>query len=84
MIGLKKCIIKSWKVKSDLMNEMYLIREYLRNYNAFIYTGNKLTDLDLIEEELKEHKENGFIANDLYLKFILIIRKERRLLNQEK
>lgn len=66
------------------MSEMYLIREYLRSYNAFIYTGNKSADLDLIEAELTELKENAFIDNDLYLKFILIIRKERRLLKNEK
>lgn len=66
------------------MSEMYLVREYLRSYNAFIYTGNKFTDLDLIEAELTELKENAFIDNDLYLKFILMIRKERRLLKNEK
>lgn len=64
------------------MNNMYEVREYLRRYNAFIYTGNKYTDLDLIETELSELKENTFIENDLYLKFILIIRKERRLLKK--
>lgn len=71
------------KVKSDLMSSMYKIREYLRRYNAFIYTGDKLFDLDLIERELTELKENGFIENELYLEFILIIRKERRLIKNE-
>lgn len=80
-IGLKKFTIKLFKVKSDLMSNMYEVRKYLRRYNAFIYTGDKHTDLDLIEAELTELKENFFIENDLYLKFILIIRKERRLLN---
>lgn len=62
---------------------MYDVRKYLRAYNAFIYTGDKLTDLDLIEFELNELKDNGFIEQDLYLKFILIVRKERRLLKNE-
>ncbi len=65
------------------MSRMYEVREYLRRYNSFIYTKDKSLDLDLIEEELKELKENSFIENDLYLKFILIIRKERRLLKKE-
>lgn len=65
------------------MSRMYEVREYLRRYNSFIYTRDKSLDLDLIEEELKELKENSFIENELYLKFILIIRKERRLLKKE-
>lgn len=65
------------------MSEMYKVREYLRRYNSFIYTKDKSLDLDLIEEELKELKKNAFIENELYLKFILIIRKERRLLKKE-
>lgn len=69
---------------SDFMSDMYEVRKYLRSYNAFIYTGDKETDLDLIETELNELKENAFIEADLYLKFILIIRKERRLLKNEK
>lgn len=63
---------------------MYEVRKYLRSYNSFIYTGNKLADLDLIENELNELKENRFIENDLYLRFILIIRKERRGLKNKK
>lgn len=65
------------------MGTMYEVRQYLRSYNSFIYTGNKLADLDLIENELNELKENQFIDNELYLKFILIIRKERRRLKNE-
>lgn len=65
------------------MGTMYEVRQYLRLYNSFIYTGNKLADLDLIENELNELKENQFIDNELYLKFILIIRKERRRLKNE-
>ena len=65
------------------MGTMYEVRQYLRSYNSFIYTGNKLADLDLIENELNELKENQFIDNELYLQFILIIRKERRRLKSE-
>ena len=62
-----------------MYKNMYDVREFLKKYNTFIYTGDKLLDLDLMELEINELKKLAFIDQQTYIELILIIRKERRL-----
>lgn len=54
----------------------------LKRFGLFIYTGNKIDDIDLIREEIVELYENGMILKEDYLKAILILREERRKLEK--
>lgn len=51
---------------------------YLKAFNCYIYTGNQLIDLELMEEELNTLKENKMIEDKQYMNFILSIRKRKR------
>jgi len=51
------------------------VRQLLRKYQSFIYTGNEQTDLDLMQTELKDLYENHLISIQTYQTATLIIRK---------
>lgn len=58
------------------MKSIYDIQQFLKNYGTIIYTGDRLADLMLMQDELKEL----FLANILESKDLqiatLIIKKE--------
>lgn len=58
------------------MKSIYDIQQFLKNYGTFIYTGDRQSDLMLMQDELKEL----FLANLLERKDFqvatLIIKKE--------
>lgn len=57
------------------------IRNLLKKYNSFIYTGDRKQDLFLMRDEIKSLYENKLITIGKYNEAILIIRKELRELN---
>lgn len=59
------------------------IRMWLRTVGAFIYTKNRLMDLDLMEEEIREAYKNGLLDVRMYQTALLTIKRERRI-EQEK
>lgn len=65
------------------MESMTEIRMWLRTVGAFIYTKNRLMDLDLMEEEIKEAYNNGLLDVRMYQTALLTIKRERRI-EQEK
>ena len=58
------------------MKSVYDIQQFLKNYGTFIYTGDRLADLMLMQDELKEL----FLANILDSKDLqvatLILKKQ--------
>ncbi|UTR14439.1 YqgQ family protein [Salipaludibacillus sp. LMS25] len=50
---------------------------FIRNYQSYIYTGDKLADLDLLEEEVCELYRLGLIDQDFYMEARLILLKEK-------
>lgn len=58
------------------MKSVYDIQQFLKNYGTFIYTGDRLADLMLMQDELKEL----FLANILESKDLqvatMILKKE--------
>lgn len=59
------------------------IRMWLRTVGAFIYTKNRLMDLDLMEDEIREAYKNGLLDIRMYQTALLTIKRERRI-EQEK
>lgn len=57
------------------MQNMIDIRQLLKKYHSFIYTGNERTDLDLMQTELRDLYDNHLISVQTYQTAILIIRK---------
>ncbi|AUJ26269.1 MULTISPECIES: YqgQ family protein [Virgibacillus] len=58
------------------MKTMYDIQQFLRKYGTFIYTGNRLGDLQMMELEINELYELGFIENKTYMEAKMILKKE--------
>lgn len=63
-----------------MLKDFLSVIQLLKRFGLYIYTGNKLDDIDLIKEEVKELYENGLILKDDYLSAILILREEERKL----
>lgn len=63
------------------MKNVYDIRMLLKRYGTFIYSGDRIGDLVLMETELDELYQLKFITNDIYVTGKLILSKEKRRLN---
>ncbi len=68
------------KAGDEMMKNMYDVMQLLKKYHIFIYTGNRLADLDLMEMELLELKSANILPEQEYYTAVLIIRRERRSL----
>ena len=59
------------------MKTVYDVRQLLKRFSIFIYTGNRIADLDLMEDELKDLSKVNLIESEEFQKAILILRHER-------
>lgn len=63
------------------MKDMIDVRNLLKKYHSFIYTGNRKVDIDLMLQEIKSLYDNRLIALELYQQATLILRRELRQLD---
>ena len=63
------------------MENMIDVRQLLKRYNSFIYTGDRKQDLHLMLDELKHLYHNQLILTKDYQSALLIIKRELRHLN---
>lgn len=63
-----------------MLGTYYDVLKLLQKYGIYIYTGKKLDDLDLIQEEIKELYDMGLLLKEDYIQSILIIQQEKRKL----
>ncbi len=66
------------------MNSIYDVRQLLKKFGTFIYVGDRLGDLQLMEEELKELYRSQLVDTRDYQMALLLLRQEQALLNQQK
>ncbi|MHA6250972.1 YqgQ family protein [Oceanobacillus sp. CAU 1775] len=65
------------------MKSVYDIRMLLKRYGTFIYSGDRIGDLVLMESELDELYRMEFITNQVYMVGKLILAKEKRMLKKK-
>lgn len=65
-----------------MLTDFLSVIQLLKRFGLFIYTGNKIDDIDLVKEEVKELYENGLILKEDYLSAILILREEQNKLQK--
>lgn len=58
------------------MKTIYDVQQILKRFGIYIYTGDRLGDLELMTLEIKELHGLGFIQLDEYQMAILLLRKE--------
>ncbi len=65
------------------MKSMYDIRQLLKKFGTYIYTGNKRGDLELMEMEIEELQKYGFIQKEDYISAKLLLRKEMAIIRDQ-
>lgn len=65
------------------MRSMIDIYDLLKQYGAFIYTGDRLGDLILMEDEIRELYKSQVLDIKDYQMALLIIRQETTKLNSK-
>lgn len=63
---------------------MYDVRDLLKQFGIFIYTGNRIGDLEIMSDELRELYDLKLIQISTYQTAQLIIRKEKGDVNRFK
>lgn len=58
------------------MKTIYDIQQFLKSYGTIIYVGDRLADLELMEEELKELYFSQLIEVKEYQTALLLLRHE--------
>ncbi|WP_085991903.1 YqgQ family protein [Oceanobacillus senegalensis] len=59
------------------MKTVYDVQQLLKRFHTFIYTGDRVGDLELMEMEVDDLYQFQFISNDDYKHAKLILRKEK-------
>ncbi|TCS82443.1 YqgQ family protein [Tepidibacillus fermentans] len=65
-------------------NDVMFVRDLLKQFGTFIYTGNQLDDLVLMELELQDLYEYKMVSDEDYMKTKLILSKAKRELEKQK
>ncbi len=60
------------------MKTVYDVQQLLKQFGIFIYTGNRLADIDFMEDEIRELYEYGLIEQSDFTAATLILRNEKR------
>lgn len=62
------------------MKTIYDIQQFLKKFGTIIYVGDRIADLELMEEEIKELYQSQLIETKDYQMAILLLRHEIQLL----
>jgi uncharacterized protein YqgQ len=58
------------------VNSIYDVRQLLKKFGTFIYIGDRIADMELMEAELKELYRSQLIETKDYQMGILLVRQE--------
>jgi len=61
------------------MKTIYDVQQLLKKYGTIIYVGDRLADLELMEEEVKELYKAQLIDTKDYQMAILLLRQEAQI-----
>ncbi|MGY0692919.1 YqgQ family protein [Virgibacillus sp. FSP13] len=65
------------------MKTVYDVRQLLKRFGTFIYIGDRLADMELMETEIKELYQTQLIRTDEYQMALLVLRKEMARLHDK-
>ncbi|GAA0602462.1 YqgQ family protein [Virgibacillus siamensis] len=58
------------------MKTVYDVQQLLKRFGTIVYIGNRIAELELMEDELRELHQTGCIDSDQYKTAVLLLRKE--------
>lgn len=59
------------------MNSVYDVRQLLKRFGIYVYTKNRLADLEMMEEEVKELYRMQMIEAKEFQMALLVLRQEQ-------
>lgn len=63
------------------MKTFYDVQQFLKSYGAIIYTGNRIGDIELMSEEMRELHDSKIIDDEIYKQANLVFQEEIKKLN---
>jgi len=60
----------------DPLNSMYDVQQKLKQFGVFVYTGSRLSDLQLIDLEIKELYKYSLITKEEFMLAKMVIHRE--------
>ncbi|PGZ69932.1 cytosolic protein [Priestia megaterium] len=66
------------------MNTLYDVQQLLKSFGIFIYVGDRIADLELMEAEVKELYQSNLIDVRDYQMAILLLRGELKQQKEKK
>ncbi|UOY94014.1 YqgQ family protein [Ectobacillus sp. JY-23] len=64
------------------MTSIYDIQQLLKQFGTIIYTGNRIADLELMEDELRELSQSQLIEKQTYEAALMVLRSEVQQLKE--
>ncbi|WP_342511352.1 YqgQ family protein [Sporosarcina sp. FSL K6-1522] len=58
------------------MNDYFSVIQLLKRFGIYVYMGDKKSDIEMMQTEVKDLFDSGLIPQDVYLQAILLLRKE--------
>lgn len=58
------------------MKSILDIRQLLKRYGTYIYTGDKVGDLEMMEDEVRELYQSGVLDAQSFATAVLLIKQE--------
>jgi len=65
-------------MEKDSIRNMADVRKLLKNFSFMVYTGNRLGDLELMEEELSDLRQSGLLEQKAFLQARMVIQQEKQ------
>jgi len=66
------------------MNTLYDVQQLLKSFGIFMYVGDRIADLELMEAEVKELYQSNLIDVRDYQMAILLLRRELKQQKEKK
>lgn len=58
------------------MNTIYDVQQFLKRFGIFVYLGDRLADLEMMENEIKELYKSKLIEKEDFQMALLLLRRD--------
>jgi len=58
------------------MNTIYDVQQFLKRFGIFVYVGDRLADLEMMESEIKELYKSNLIEKEDFQMALLLLRRD--------
>lgn len=72
----------SYNEVGDTLKTIYDVQQLLKKFGTIIYIGDRVSDLELMEEEMKQLYQSNLVEPKDYQMAILLLRQEMQKLKR--